>query len=438
MRSVMRHHSHRGSTLILVIWAVAILAIIVAGTQIVCFRMAALGSKSLERTQARWAARAGAEQMIAVLSYGIENPNPDDAFQTLRQLEDYAEGQTATGSWKITHVLNGEEYLGPMDESAKLNINTMNTAEMQELDLDGLSDDVIDAIIDWRDDDDEVSLLGAEADYYQNRNKRYLPRNGDFKSLAELELVAGVWSESLRGEDKRLLNQAPVGNQEGWGQYLTATTYDVGYTQDGFPKFVLDEAEASEIAEYFQLTQSQADAVKEFSDQQDSGQLEGIFSLGVSGPQSNSGSRSGTGRSTSGIVDDSAEEGQLTLEQYRMILAEGWIGDINERRPGRLNVNTAPVLALETIFLFDPSIAEQIIQLRESRDGGITSLVDLLDISRITPDILAAVGYRLTTEGSLYAITSRGRSSNGDIETAIFMVVNRSTLPIQILEYREE
>jgi hypothetical protein len=95
-------------------------------------------------------------------------------------------------------------------------------------------------------------------------------------------------------------------------------------------------------------------------------------------------------------------------------------------------------LALETIFLFDPSIAEQIIQLRESRDGGITSLVDLLDISRITPDILAAVGYRLTTEGSLYAITSRGRSSNGDIETAIYMVVNRSTLPIQILEYREE
>ena len=159
------HSTRRGSTLILVIWAVALLAIIVAGTQIICFRMAALGSKSLERVQARWAARAGAEQMISVLSFGIENPNTDDAFETLRTLEDYAEGETGTGSWKITHVLNGEEYLGPMDESAKLNINTLNSLEMQELDLDGLSDDVIDAIIDWRDEDDEVSLLGAEREY---------------------------------------------------------------------------------------------------------------------------------------------------------------------------------------------------------------------------------------------------------------------------------
>ena len=421
------------------IWAVAILAIIVAGTQIVCFRMASLGSKSLERIQARWAARAGAEQMISVLSFGIENPNPDDAFQTLRNLEDFAQGETATGSWKITHVLNGEEYLGPMDESAKLNINTLNTLEMQELELDGLSDDVIDAIIDWRDDDDEVSLLGAETEYYQNRNKRYEPRNDDFRSLAELELVAGVWSESLRGEDKRLLNQAPPGNTEGWGQYLTALTYDIGYTRDGFPKFVLDEAEPAEIAEYFQLTDAQAEAVQNFCAEQDSGQLEGIFSLGVAGPQSSSGSRSGTGRSTSGIVDNrSDDEGQLTLEQYRMILSEGWIGDIEERRPGRLNVNTAPLMALETIFSFDPSIAEEIEQLRQSREGGITSLVDLLDIGRITPEVLAAIGHRLTTEGSLYSITSRGRSANGDIETAIYMVVNRSTLPIQILEYREE
>ena len=439
MRASRNRQARKGSTLILVIWTVAILAIIVAGTQIVCFRMAALGSKSLERTQARWAARAGAEQMIAVLSYGIENPNPDDAFQTLRQLEDYAVGETPTGSWKITHVLNGEEYLGPMDESAKLNINTMNTLEMQELDLDGLSDDVIDAIIDWRDEDDEVSLLGAEADYYQNRNKRYLPRNGEFRSIAELELVAGVWSESLRGKDQRLLNQTPVGDMEGWGQYLTALTYDIGYTQDGYPKFVLADAEAAEIADYFALTQEQAEAVREFAGNNDSGRLEEIFNLGVLGPQSSSTSRSGTGRSTSGIVDDDDDdEGQLTLEQYRMILAEGWIGDVNDRRPGRLNVNTAPLLALETIFLFDPSIAEEVINLRESREGGITSLVDLLDISRITPDILAAIGHRLSTEASLYSITSRGRSANGDIETAIYMVVNRSTLPIQILEYREE
>lgn len=433
-----RTRARRGSTLVLVIWATALLAIIVAGTQIVCFRMAAVGSKSLERVQARWAARAGAEQMICVLSFGMQNPNPDDAFATLRNLEDFAVGKVDTGSWKITHVLNGEEYLGPMDESAKLNINNLNTTQMQELELDGMSDDVIDAIIDWRDEDDEVSLMGAESEYYQNRNKRYEPRNGELRSLAELELVAGVWPENLRGGDQRLINQSTIGDTSNWGQYLTALTYNTGYTSDGAPRFVLDEAEPEEIAAYFQLSEEQAEAVASFASEQSPGELEGIFSLGVQGPQSGRTTRSSTGRSTSGIVSEDQSEGQLTLDQYRAILAEGWIGDVNERHPGRLNVNTAPQLALQTIFAFDTSIADEVIQLRQSRAGGITSLVDLLEISAITPEILSAIGPSLTTEATLYSITSIGRSLNGDIETAIYMVVSRSTLPIQILEYREE
>ena len=122
-----------------------------------------------------------------------------------------------------------------------------------------------------------------------------------------------------------------------------------------------------------------------------------------------------------------------------MIINEGWIGDLQERRPGRLNVNTASQLALEIVFSFDPSLAEVVVGLRESLEGGISSIVDLLETGgRITPEYLAAVGHRLTTEGTVYSITSRGRSATGDIETAMFVVVDRSTLPIQILEYREE
>ena len=127
--------------------------------------MAAVGSKNLEQVQARWAARAGVEQVIAVMSFNLENPNPDDALALLRDLEDTAVGQTATGSWEITHVVDGQLYLGPMDESSKLNINTVSVDEMIEMDLDGLSQDVIDAIVDWRDEDDEVSLMGAEEDF---------------------------------------------------------------------------------------------------------------------------------------------------------------------------------------------------------------------------------------------------------------------------------
>ena len=64
--------------------------------------------------------------------------------------------------------------------------------------------------------------------------------------------------------------------------------------------------------------------------------------------------------------------------------------------------------------------------------------MDLLETGRITPQLLGAVGHRLTTRGTVFSITSRGRSTVGDIETAMYVVVDRSTLPIQILEYREE
>jgi hypothetical protein len=331
-----------------------------------------------------------------------------------------------------------------MDESSKLNINTLSVNELMELDLDGLSQDVVDAIIDWRDEDDDVSLMGAEDDFYRNRNLNYEPRNGALKSIAEMELIAGVWPESLRGPDTRLINSFDPEEalEPGWCEFLTAYTSTRGLTMEGLPRFRLDEAEESEIAEYFGLTTEQAAGVKTFSSGGNNVELESILAQGVSDGRSSAGRMGSrrTGLSTSGSNNDSENQDNalLTTAQHRMVLDEGWIGDLDEVRPGRINLNTASLKALETVFSFDPSLAEDVVTLRSSREGGITSIVDLLETGRITPEILGAVGHRLTTSGTVYAITSRGRSVNGDIETAMFVVVDRSSLPIQILEYREE
>jgi hypothetical protein len=143
-----------------------------------------------------------------------------------------------------------------------------------------------------------------------------------------------------------------------------------------------------------------------------------------------------TGLSTAGSNNSGSTA--LTTEQYRQILDEGWIGELDEIRPGRLNVNTASQKCLEVIFAFDPSLAEDVIALRNSRAGGITSIMDLLEAGRMDAAFLGAVGHRLTTGGTVFSITSRGMSEVGDVETAMYVVVDRSTLPIQILEYREE
>ena len=429
--------SRRGGVLAIVVWAIALISIVVAATQIVTFRTASLGAKSLERVQSRWAARAGVEQVIAMLATEVEDPNLADSMALIRNLEDVAEGEVGTGSWAISHIIDGVEYLGPMDESSKLNINSLVGTDYLELDLEGMSQDVIDAIVDWRDEDDEVSLMGAEEDFYLNRNLSYKPRNADVKSVAELELVAGVWPEDLRGGDHRLTNYFdPQEAMPGWGEYLTASTYTTGVMSNGQPRFRIDDASADEIAEYFGLTTAQAEEVLAFATSGENVQLESIIA------QNNNGGSSGglpsrrTGLSSAG--SNSSSSTALTTEQYRLIIDEGWIGELDEIRPGRLNVNTASQKCLEVIFAFDRSLAADVMALRNSRAGGITSIMDLLEAGRMDPAFLGAVGHRLTTGGSVFSITSRGMSQVGDVETAMYVVVDRSTLPIQILEYREE
>ena len=67
----MRHRARRGSVVVVVVWAVAIAAVLVAATQIVTFRQAVVGRETLARVQARWAARAGVEPKAAEQLWGL-------------------------------------------------------------------------------------------------------------------------------------------------------------------------------------------------------------------------------------------------------------------------------------------------------------------------------------------------------------------------------
>ena len=53
--------ARRGSVVIIVIWAIAIAAVVASSVQLFSYRQAALGRDALIRIQARWAARAGIE-----------------------------------------------------------------------------------------------------------------------------------------------------------------------------------------------------------------------------------------------------------------------------------------------------------------------------------------------------------------------------------------
>lgn len=151
-------------------------------------------------------------------------------------------------------------YFGLVDEASKLNLNTATT-EMLEL-LPGMTPEFAAAIVDWRDEDSEVSENGAESEIYQRLNPAYSCKNSPFESLEELRLVFGADPYILYGEDYNrngILDpnendgdlSPPLDNGDGQldlgiMEYVTVFSRDPNTQSDGSPRIdVTDDTESA-------------------------------------------------------------------------------------------------------------------------------------------------------------------------------------------------
>src|SRR5690606_18169218 len=63
------------------------------------------------------------------------------------------------------------------------------------------SEQLADAVIDWRDKDDEAGPEGAESEYYATLNPPYKAKNRPLDTVEELLMVKGFNGRILYGED---------------------------------------------------------------------------------------------------------------------------------------------------------------------------------------------------------------------------------------------
>jgi type II secretory pathway component PulK len=89
--------------------------------------------------------------------------------------------------------------LGPVDEASKININLAPYEVLMQLPM--ITPEFAAAIVDWRDEDDELTENGAEASMYTLLDNAYNIKNSPFETLEELRLVYGATTEMLYGED---------------------------------------------------------------------------------------------------------------------------------------------------------------------------------------------------------------------------------------------
>ncbi|MBN1344493.1 MAG: general secretion pathway protein GspK [Phycisphaerae bacterium] len=189
------------------------------------------------RMQTRLAAEAGLQRVLLLLrqnrakmSLWWDNPELRDVqfyppateakefgqHDMTLDKEDKEEGQTLGTLWRYSIVAvdldaAGEEVDKPIrwgiqDESGKLNINWATQQELTALfqavlDPELPVEELVDALVDWRDKDDTTSPAGAESDYYRQLTPPYSAANAPLKTVEELLLVKGFTARVLYGED---------------------------------------------------------------------------------------------------------------------------------------------------------------------------------------------------------------------------------------------
>ncbi len=430
----------RGFAIVIVLVAVALAAAALLSLRASAFRQATAGREAVAELRAKWAARAGLEAAIATLAFNTESPNEGVAYATIDDLAEVSSYVFRDASYEMAHVDGNVVREGPADAHSKINVNRMGLEDL--LELTGMTEDVAGAIIDWVDEDDEVSEFGVEAGYYSQLASPYEPRNGLLRSLEELELVAGVDPELLRGEDWNLNGRLDPNEDDGdasppaddadgrldagWSAIITTESLDEGLGFSGEPRIYLPEADdRTLIGRIGALTPLQAQAIIEHSGNPNASTLDFIATPLRALAQ-------GTGAFSPAELQliENLDADQVTQLVDETTMTSPEDGPV----PGRVNLNLVRREILDYIQpLRDaPGVADLLITLRNERPQGFVHITDLLDY--MPPQQLVALAPFIDVQSNAYVVTSVGRDTSTGIEVEIRATIERSALPIVITE----
>ena len=328
--------------------------------------------------------------------------------------------------FRAPDVADGSEppHWGAMSEACRLNINVVPKDVLMK--LPNMTEEIADAIIDWRDTDDTVSGLGAENAYYQALTPGYACKNGPFDTVEELLLVRGVTPELLYGEDANQngildanendgTDSPPTDNADGtldrgWFPYLTVWSYDKNLRADGTKRVNINTAQP-------------ADLQKELGDvlnQQDLQRMQ-IRRLQFNPP--------GVFQSVAHLMDvPNVQPGGISKDKWKKIVDRITIVD-TETLPGTIDLNLAPREVLKLLPNLTDDEVTAIINYRTSADADLSNIGWLVDVLPI-PKVQGIANYVTTRtwQVRLDAVGRVGPKSTLD-ETAKLTTVDSSVIP---------
>jgi general secretion pathway protein K len=193
-----RTNRRRGVILIIVMIVLSGLSLLALGVSSRCLVETRLAQYQLDRAYAKQLAQAGVVLAIE------------------RLYEDRGTTDSLGEPWHGNLSLNGQRWLSDpalryagaqevrvrcTDEDSRLNVNLSEPAAL--LALPGMTAEILAAVQDWRDADDDVRRGGAEKQYYLSIADPYLAKNKPLEIPSELLLVKGIDQAAYQGVSAR-------------------------------------------------------------------------------------------------------------------------------------------------------------------------------------------------------------------------------------------
>ncbi len=431
-----------------------VLAILVALTASLAFAVrteSTLAAGEQRRVEAQWLAESGLQRAVLELRDRPEGflslvPEADNGRPLVLRLDSLDEPELAP---------EGEGFVVEgLDETARLNLNEAPEQVLTRL-LPN-EPEIVDALLDWRDEDDLPRAEGAEADYYATLQPPHAPRNGPFETAEELLLVKGVTPARFFGA----LGLSPLADESEREQVdplltpladlFTVDTFEDNVAADGQARVDLTKATRESLMQAFgdELTEAEAASITSWveesakRDSQPAADAETpeipapqtpmpgpSLMPDASGPDAADSAQAdptppgGVDRPVAGLISVLSRE---TLEKIydRLTMSS------DQRVLGLINVNTASPEVLAALPGMDEAIAQSIVSAREQQP--FETVGALLGQTEITNEQFERVAPWLTTRGQTVKLVATGRVGEGQeaVQRRVTAVVLVEMVPV--------
>ncbi len=462
----------RGVALIVVLWVMVILSFLCVSFAREMVLEAESSRYFIDQAQARLAAASAvARARIALAAYQGDPSDPSAAslldnageFRWV-PLVDESGSTSGTGTGASEEVGTGarsqayyslvgkghdsDEYLtfGLIDEAAKLNVNTASWESLAR--LPEMTDELAQAIVDFRDPDSDPLPYGAEDEYYETLEQPYRAKNAPLEMLEELLLVKDLTAAILYGEDTNQNDvldpwendgdaSSPDDDQDGeldrgLAAYVTVYSFEPNVNFEGEPRLNLNTASRDEVQELLSEGMS-SDLLDQVSSV--------LSSTDGSGGEGAGGDAGGQQSAQFETMADLLVRVPALLERedrealaYLLDVATVSEADV---LPGLVNVNTAPPEVLAALPGFDEDVAEAIDAYRKQGGADFSSVVWLLDVEAVGPQRFLQHLPLITARSFQYRVHAVGVAGRRHVFRRLEVVLDRSRPDVPPIFWRD-